>query len=381
MLDTTATPLEKILLGIGDSKNFIKDKVLDKFNRQRRPSDLNVLRAYLENTEYCVDLPYLNEALANIQDPTQPLFVDSFGRSIPTAINTLNQIGFGGGKTVRYQVVIGDILVEKFAIDDESLKRWSFVGCNSDPKIKEKKKELAKIYAYMEMYMSLLDKLETASVAHLNTALSTGGGAGIVYPPNVDTKEIPLADSAIKYNGIYTEAMDNKYLYSADEKLMLLSNTSEFMDYNQLNALGNNNQSDQSRTQLALFDHRRSISLNGSVGGYKSVSYLIKRGGIGMTTWAGQAPLSDNTNKLFSQHQVPDIGSAYGIDVAKGIGGLNFNYFENRDVANDFLTYTTEESYLNPTVLMTLSTRPVFLLAQSEIPGDTAVIKYGQMPV
>ena len=120
---------------------------------------------------------------------------------------------------------------------------------------------------------------------------------------------------------------------------------------------------------------------------YSSDSFLIKRGGVGVTSYA--QPMGDDddlpgmavANKSFTTFQVPDIGALFGIDVAKGIGGLKVSFYEDRDVIDSNATYLTEESFLNKEVNMTLWTRPVFLVAQSEVAGDTPVIKFGQLKV
>lgn len=383
-----ATPLDSIISGIGDPNNFVKDKILSKFDAQRRISDLNVLRAYMEHTPFCVDKDALDMQLANLEIPTQPLLVDYFGRGSVSAGASLVQTGFVGGKTERYQVVVSEPLVQKFSITRENIKRFDYLGSNDTEGVLAKKIEAVKMNAFMEMYMTLLDQLETQTVAHINANIATGGGAGIVYPAgalNTDTKEIPLAGRLDKYTGIYTEATDNKFLYG-DGGLMLLSNTSEFLDYNILKALKTNNASDQNEAQLGLFDFRRSISLNAGLDAtYSSVSYLIKRGGVGVTSYAqdmaydGVVTDFDVANNIFKQFEMPDIGAMYDIDVAKGIGGLKFNYFESRGVTNTNATYATEESFLDKEINMTMWIRPVFLLAQSSVVGDTPIIQYGQL--
>lgn len=383
----TATPLDDIIVGIGDPNNFVKDKVLSKFNSQRRISDLNVLRAYQEHTPFCVDKDYLDMQLAKVEVPTQPLLVDYWGRGGVSAGASLAQTGFEGGKTQRYQVVISAPLVQKYSITRENLKRFDYLGSNETEGVLALKIKAAKMNAFMEMYMTLLDQLETATVAHLNANIATGGGAGSVYPAgaiNTDTKEIPLAGRLDKYTGIYTEAMQNKFLYG-DGGLMLLSNTTEFLDYNILKALKSDNASDQESAQLSLFDFRRSLSLDAGVDAtYSSVSYLIKRGGVGITSYTqdmaydGIVSEFDVANNFFAQFEVPDFGQ-YGIDVAQGIGGMKFNYFENRGVVDTNATYSTEEAFLDKEIKMTLWTRPVFLVAQSEVAGDTPIIQYGQL--
>lgn len=382
-----ATPLDDIIVGVGSANNFVKDKILSKFDTQRRISDLNVTRAYMEHTPFCVDKDFLDSQLAKVEIPTQPLLVDYMGRGGISAGNSLVQTGFSGGKTQRYQVVISDPIVQKYSITRENLKRFDFLGSNAEPGVLALKVKAVKMDAFMNMFMTILDRLETATVAHLNANIATGGGAGTVYPAgaiNLNTKEIPLAGRLDKYTGIYTEAMQNKFLYG-DGGLMLLSNTTEFLDYNILKALKTNNASDQNEAQLSLFDFRRSLSLDSSVGAtYSSLSYLIKRGGVGITSYTqdmaydGVINEFDVANNIFAQFESPNF-SSYGIDVASGISGLKFNYFEERSVLDTNATNLTEESFLDKGINMTMWLRPVFLVAQSEVAGDTPIIQYGQL--
>ena len=384
-----ATPLDAIINGIGNPNNFVRDKILSKFGTQRRISDLNVLRAYKEHTPFCVDIDKMNMELSKIEVPTQPLLVDFWDVGAVSAGASLAQTGFVGSKTERYQVVIGAPIVQKYSITRENLKQWDYLGSNEEVGVLAKKIESAKMDAFMNMYMTILDQLETATVAHLNANLALGGGVGTKYPAGgvlTDTKEIPLADRLSKYRGIYLEANQNKFLYG-DGEVMLLSSSAEYLDYNETSAFGANNDSNQIATQLSDFDFRRSLSLDASVDAtFSSVSYLMKRGAVGITSYAqdmaydGVISDFDVANSIFTPIEVPDFG-AFGIDVAKGIGGLKMNYYESRAVVDNNATYATEESRLDKGINMTLWLRPVFVVAQSSVVGDTPIIQYGQLLV
>jgi hypothetical protein len=390
LYDFSATPLQNIILGIGSEMNAILGKEYSNFNKTRRISDLNLIKVYQDSTDRCVNKAKLDAALAMKETSAQTLLYDDFGRSTPSVGNSLQQTGFGTGRTRRSQIPIGTLLTQKMSVTRENLKQWDFLGSDLEPDILRKKYALALMDAMLEMYMTLLQRTEEAVAAHLVANIAATGGAGTIYANLVNVQEIPLAGATTKYRGIYTEANQNRFLRGDNTTPYLVSSLVDFMNFDALQALGQGNSSDQKGTQLDVdrFNFRQSESLDAiaTAAGYTSTSFLIKQGGVGITSYVPDmafdsiVPEMKIENASFERLEIGDFG-AYGIPVAAGIKDMSFGFYMDKSVLNTNGTYGTESSFLDKAVNMTMFTQPIIFAAPSEVAGDTPIVQYGQLSV
>ena len=389
--DFTATPLENLKIGIGSEDNAILGKEFSNFNKTREFSSFDVLKVYQENTDKCVNKAKLDAALSALETGSQALSYDDFGRAVASAGNSLQQTGFGTGKTRRTQIPIGDMRVQKMSITRESLKQWSLLGSHSGkPDLLRRKIGLAMMDAFISMYNNLLQRVEDDLVAHMVSNTAATGGAGTIYTPNVNIQEIPLAGAPTKYRGIYTEANQNRFLRGSNKTPYLISSLVEFMNFDALEALGTYNSSDQKGTQLdkERFNFRQSESLDSvaTAGGYSSTSFLIKEGGVGFTTfvpsmgWGSAIPEFNTGGDKFELLTVGDL-SALGIPVAEGIQDIKIGYYSNSSVLDTNGTFGNEESFIDQGINVTMFLQSVILAAPSEVVGDTPIVQYGQLTV
>jgi hypothetical protein len=388
--DFSATPYANIIEGVGSKENAILGKEYTNFNKTRRISDLNVTKVYQENADKCLSMSKLNAALSKKQTSASFVLYDTFGRSTPSVGNSLQQTGFGSGKTLRHQIPTGQLFTQKMSITRENLKQWDFLGTDENVDTLRMKLGLAMQDALLEMYMTILQRIEDAVVTHLTGNIAATGGAGTIYTPNVNIQEIPLAGATTKYRGIYTEAKQNRFLYGANDTPYLISSLVDFMNFDALSALGTYNNSDEKGTQLDIdrFNFRQSQALDAiaTAGGYSSVSFLIKEGGVGLTTyvpdmgWDALVPEMKVANAEFELLTMGDF-SAMGIPVGLGLQDMKFGFYMDKSVLDTNATYGNEASFIDKGINMTLFTELVPFVAPSEVAGDTPIIQYGQQAV
>ena len=373
MPDVSLTPVQNAINAINDPNRI--PEYLERF-QIRDKVHIPALRLLADSTPLLFDKSELDREFACVTDPSQDVQVDLFQDFDPTIFGDLIDSGYECGSTVRVTIGRQNLISVKLCLDKSDYNRI-YKWCEGNGVSGEDILQVMYNYLVTKGFEAMLQAMETQALTWLDSIKHVGGGVGTRYTADVnDYKRIPLAEEDKALLGIDEDGVFSNY-FDDNGTPQLIGGSGFRYNWmsNMLHGASNDvNLAKQNEMFTPYFS--RAIGVTDPVNDSWR-SFLVARGGVGMTTWVydyvpGVQDWLKTSDKMFEVAQIPNI--AKGGDTPP----INVGIISNvRDIDN-FAVHAHEYARHDTGLRIMMYAEPVFVSAYSPVAGESPVIGYIQ---